>query len=76
MKLIDKAESVVFNSLLIAALLYDEFGGNLWPENMNPKKKAGISEIVNFGKFMMFWRFKERFVPHVMADDAVSGEDD
>ena len=76
-KKISTSEFIMFNALLIASTVYNDRGCNLWADNCDMKKKAGVSIKVNFGMYMKLWRFKEikQFISTLMKEEEVKKED-
>ena len=78
---VTKAEFIVFHALLIGASVHSSQGVRLWREDMfgkSKKTKRGLSEQVDFSKYMRLWRFKEikRYVPLIMEDVSRKHNDD
>ena len=67
----------MFNALLIASTVYNDRGCNLWADNCDMKKKAGVSINVNFGIYMKLWRFKQikQFISTLMKEEEVKKDD-
>ena len=76
-KKISNSEFIMFNALLIVSTIYNDRGCNLWADNCDMKKKAGVSICFNFGIYMKLWRFKEikQFISTLMKDNEVKKED-
>ena len=72
-KKISTNEFIMFNALLIASTVYNDRGCNLWADNCDMKKKAGVSINVNFGMYMKLWQFKEikQFISTLMKEEEV-----
>ena len=76
-----KAEFIIFHALLIGASVHSSQGVRLWREDMfgkSKKVKRGLSEQVDFSKYMRLWRFKEikRYIPLIMEDKNKKDNDD
>ena len=76
-KKISTNEFIMFNALLIASTVYNDRGCNLWADNCDMKKKAGVSINVNFGIYMKLWRFKQikQFISTLMKEEEVKKDD-
>lgn len=78
---VTKAEFIIFHALLIGASVHSSQGVRLWREDMfgkSKKVKRGLSEQVDFSKYMRLWRFKEikRYIPLIMEDKNKKDNDD
>ena len=81
-----KWEFVVFHALLIAASAYSSNGVRLWREEGYKKggrggisgKRSGLSEQVDFSKYMWLRRFKEikSLLPLITIDESKKDTDD
>ena len=69
------SEFLIFLALLIGATVHFQQGEKLWYSNNTNKRKErkGLNEVVDFGKWMKWWRFKQikQFVPKVMEDNMI-----
>ena len=67
------SEFLIFRALLIGATVHFQQGEKLWHSNNTNKRKErkGLSEVVDFGKWMKWLRFKQikQFVSKVMEDN-------
>ena len=64
---------------MISTAVHNDRGEKLWNAvSDKKKKKRGLSESTDYGKYMKPWRFKEikTFVPEIMADLDRKDEDD
>ena len=78
-KIVSTSEYIVFHALMIGASRYAEQGDRLWPDPVGKKKRRkGLSNAVDFGKYMMQWRFKEikRYIFEVMQDAVLKESED
>ena len=75
---IGKSEYIMFTALMIGAAVHSDRGEKLWNVVPDKKKKRGLSESTDYGKYMKPWRFKEikTFVPEIMANLDRKDEDD
>ena len=82
---VTKAEFIIFHALLIGASVHSEQGGCLWKEDFlrgnnsknQKKQRVGLSDQVDFSKYMRFWRFKEikPYIPIIMEDETMKDDD-
>ena len=79
-KKVTKKEFIIFHALMIAASSFSCQGDKLWIKDKmgNKKKKKGFSQSVDFGVYMMHWRFRQiqKMIPIVMECHELSDEDD
>ena len=83
---VTKAEFIIFHALLIGSSVHSAQGVRLWKEDSllgingknEKKQRVGLSEKVDFSKYMRLWRFKEikRYVPIIMEDETMKESDD
>ena len=70
---VSTSEFLIFHALLIGATVHFQQGEKLWHSNNTNKRKErkGLSEVVDFGKWMKWLRFKQikQFVSKVMEDN-------
>ena len=79
-RLVTKQEFITFHALLIGATAYSEVGEQLWASDIThsrKKRRHGISQRTDFGKYMKQWRFKQirQYIPDVMADKSKAETD-
>ena len=78
-RLVTRAEYMFFHALLIASSGHIHQGEKLWKDNRgnHKKKRRGLSNDVDFGKYLKWWRFKQIkfFIPFVMEDTDMKDND-
>ena len=59
--------------MLINATAYNFRGYDLWTDNLDMKKRAGLKYNIDFGVHMKLWHFKEikQFVSTLMKDEEI-----
>jgi len=78
---VKKSEYIIFHAILIGATAYSEQGEALWQTGDECEKKnvrRGLSQTVDFGKFMKCWRFRQikKYIAEVMEDHSIKETDD
>ena len=76
-----KSEYIIFHAILIAASAYLDQDEALWQTGDGSEKKnmrRGLSDSVDFGKFMKCWRFRQikKYIAEVMEDHSMKEIDD
>ena len=78
-RVVTRAEYIIFHALLIASSGHIFQGEKLWKDNRGngKKKRRGLSNDVDFGKYIKWWRFKQIkfFIPFVMEDTEMKNSD-
>ena len=79
LRLVTIKEFKIFNALIIGAGIQSKQGSMLWAKSHHLKKKQKtLAPLVDFGKYMMEWRFKEikQFIPRIMEDTTIKDTDE
>ena len=80
-KIVTKAEFMIFHALMIGAAMHPMTGTTLWKKKQfgknNTVRKSFVPEI-DISMYMMEWRFKEikSLVPRLMEDQSLKDSDD
>ena len=80
-KIVTKAEFMIFHALIIGAAMHPMTGTTLWKKKHFGKKnkvRKSLSPEIDFSIYMMEWRFKEikSLIPRLMEDQSLKDSDD
>ena len=80
-KIVTKAEFMIFHALMIGAAMHHMTGTTLWKKKQfgkNNTVRKSLAPEIDLSMYMMEWRFKEikSLVPRLMEDQSLKDSDD